>query len=199
MKKRLALSILTVAVISLLVSAATLALFSDKKEVEAVSFAAGTVTLGEPTDVPVEIGPLAPGDGGNCEFEIEYIGSLEAWVGYKWETSGELFDGLLGLYITRVSATIENNVTGLSETITHEFDEEGVQIAAADDVEADALPWPKKVGKVNQGDKARFKVSYMLPWLAGNEYQDKEGTVTFKIYAVQTAHNELFGFPISWQ
>ncbi|MDF2626421.1 MAG: spore coat protein [Symbiobacteriaceae bacterium] len=88
--KRLALSLLAVGVTSLVVTAASFALFSAQTANNNNTFSAGTVTLGNVANCGNTINNIAPGDSGNFTCSVQYTGSLNAWVGYTATMGGDL-------------------------------------------------------------------------------------------------------------
>lgn len=159
--KRILLSLATVGALSALITGATFALFSDEAKNEGNTFAAGTVELGEVTTVDCNIGAenLAPGDEGSCDVKITYSGSLEAWIGVKYETHGALFQGAHPLQISLSGGT---------------------------DVEINGFT---VLGKVTDGENAEVTVSYKFPREADNSYRGAEGTVSLTFTAVQAKNN----------
>jgi spore coat-associated protein N len=163
--KRLSMSLLAVGAVSLMVTAGSLALFSDVTTNQNNTFTAGTVKLGAPTafTCTVHAGGLAPGDNGNCTVSVQYIGSLEAWLGVDWTVGGDLFTGA-----------------------------HPVSIDSVDNGAAPALPsvaGKYVIGKKNTNDTVTTRVNYSWSIDAGNEYQGKSGDINLKFYAVQARNN----------
>ncbi|MFZ5646945.1 MAG: TasA family protein, partial [Bacillota bacterium] len=161
MIKRLSLSLMAVALIAMLVSAATFALFTATTGNESNTFTAGTVTLGQPASTPFTITNLAPGDSGNRTYTVTYTGSLDAWIGLDTTTAGGLFGGTSPLQFTikRGATTFDNN--------------------ASDQV----------VGLVSHDDALTFDIAYSMPLGADNSYQGQSATVTMLVKAVQAKNN----------
>ncbi|HWI66286.1 MAG TPA: TasA family protein [Symbiobacteriaceae bacterium] len=88
--KKMALSMLAVGVTAMIVSAASFALFTASATNNNNTFTAGTVTLGAVAGCSNNIGPIAPGDSGNFNCDVQYTGNLDAWVGYTATISGDL-------------------------------------------------------------------------------------------------------------
>ncbi len=88
--KRMAMSLLAIGVISLIVSAATFALFTAQTANNNNTFSAGTVTLGAVAGCSNTINNIAPGDSGSFNCVVTYTGSLAAWVGYTATMGGDL-------------------------------------------------------------------------------------------------------------
>lgn len=95
MFKKVALSLATVSALSVLVTGASFALFTANTTNQNNTFSAGTVTLGQvtPFSCGVSTSNMAPGDSGSCTVSVSYTGSLDAWVGVDFTTSGALFGG----------------------------------------------------------------------------------------------------------
>lgn len=94
--KKILMSLATVGALSALVTGASFALFTASTTNENNTFSAGTVTLGDlvPFSCGVnDTGNMAPGDSGSCTVSVEYTGSLDAWIGVDFTTSGVLFGG----------------------------------------------------------------------------------------------------------
>lgn len=179
MKKRLALSILAVAAISLIVSAATYALFTASTDNVGNTFTAGTVSLGQPANALLNVENIVPGDSDSAgTFEITYTGSLDAWLGLDTSCTGELLEGNNPLQVTIVDFKKSD-------------DEERIYNNNLKN---------QVVGVVTNGAEIGFKVVYAMPLAAGNEYQGKGATVSLTVHAVQAKNNtepDNSG-PISW-
>lgn len=95
MFKRVALSLAAVSALSILVTGASFALFSAQTQNVNNTFTAGTVTLGSVTPFTCNVATdnMAPGDSGSCNVSVTYTGSLAAWIGVDYSTSGDLFTG----------------------------------------------------------------------------------------------------------
>ncbi len=173
MKKHLFRSLLTVAVITLLVSGASFALFTATTSNASNTFTAGTVTFYQPESAFIDIENLAPGDTGTAgTLAVTYTGSLDAWLGLDSATSGAIFGGATPLEVTISDGA--NTYLG----------------NAADQV----------VGLFHTGDSVTFTTSYSMPLAADNSYQSATGSVSLLVHAVQAKNNtnsENDG-PISW-
>jgi predicted ribosomally synthesized peptide with SipW-like signal peptide len=86
--KKMVLSLLAVGVTALLVSAASFALFTAQATNNNNVFTAGTVTLNGPTGCSNTYNNIAPGDAGSFTCDVQYTGSLPAWVGYTAAFTG---------------------------------------------------------------------------------------------------------------
>ncbi|MFZ5649992.1 MAG: TasA family protein [Bacillota bacterium] len=174
MIKRLSLSLMAVALIAMLVSAATFALFTSTTTNQANTFTAGTVTLSQVAGVPFTLSNIAPGDAGTAgTFTVAYTGSLNAWLGLTTSTSGDLFAG----------------TTPLTVTITD---------GASNSYLANAANQVVGTAAVGTGTSVTFTVNYSMPLSAGNEYQGDAGTLNMEVKAVQAANNSTSSGPISW-
>lgn len=162
--KRISMSLLAIGVISLVVSAASFALFSAQTANQQNTFTAGTVELGTVTGFTcsVHAGGLAPGDSGNCAVSVTYTGSLEAWIGVTASGNGALFSGANPMAITSVT----DGATALAQ-----------------------VGGKYVIGTRNNGESAAVTINYAFPLAAGNEYQGASGTVDLMFYAVQARNN----------
>lgn len=162
--KRVALSLLTVGVISAVVTAGTYALFSASTTNLNNTFTAGTVTLGSTTPFActVHAGGLAPGDTGACNVSVTYTGSLDAWLGVDVSGSGDLFSGATPLAITG----IKSGATPLSQVA-------GKYV----------------IGQRSTGQGAAVTIEYSFPLAADNSYQGKSGDINLMFHAVQSRNN----------
>jgi predicted ribosomally synthesized peptide with SipW-like signal peptide len=88
--KRIVMSLLAVGVVSLIVTAASFALFTAQTANNNNTFSAGTVTLGAVAGCSNTIANIAPGDSGNFNCTVTYTGTLSAWVGYTATMGGDL-------------------------------------------------------------------------------------------------------------
>ena len=66
--------------IASLATGASFALFSATGNAQSNTFAAGTVSLGSATSVPIDLGNMAPGDTAQSSYSITYSGSLPAFL-----------------------------------------------------------------------------------------------------------------------
>lgn len=174
MVKRLTASLLAVALISLLVSGATFALFTATTSNVNNTFSSGTVSLGNPTSTSIVVSNIAPGDTGSNSFSVDYTGSLEAWLALDTDidavdpvTVTDLFDGP-----TPLSVTITDNITPGK---TYNLDGTNQVVG--------------KFGGSGNPASVTLNVVYELPLGAGNDYQDKTGTLTLTVHAVQAKNN----------
>jgi spore coat-associated protein N len=162
--KRLSMSLLAVGAVSLMVTAGSFALFSASTTNQNNVFTAGTVGLGAPTafTCSVHAGGLAPGDSGACAVSVTYTGSLDAWLGVGYSTSGDLFGGANPMQITDVKS-------GPTSLLT--------------------VGGKRVIGQRTTGQNAPVSVEYTFPLAAGNEYQGKSGAIDLMFYAVQARNN----------
>lgn len=172
--KRVSLSLLAIAVVSLLVSASSFALFSAQSGNANNTFTAGTVTLGAPMFDATDVLNIAPGDSGSKGYSIQYTGSLDAWLGLSTSTSGDLFTCDGG---GRFHATYTDGVNTYSGN-------------AADQV----------VGIFMPGQILSLGLNWSLDLAAGNDCQGDSAMVSIMVKAVQARNNTLPGNagPISW-
>lgn len=105
--KKMALSLLAVGVTALVVSAASFALFTAQAVNNNNTFSAGTVTLGSVAGCSNTMNNIAPGDAGSFTCDVEYTGSLSAWVGYTASMAGDLAicDGANSLQVSNLTAS----------------------------------------------------------------------------------------------
>lgn len=185
MKKRFMLSLMTVALVALLASGATFALFTDTTSNNSNTFSAGTVTLDDPVFTIADITGLAPGDTGSEEWTVSYSGSLDAYLGLDTKLSGDLAtpnhtgsDGILA------------NGDCLTVTIT---DNKTHNASNAYDNNADN----QLVGKFSQNDTVTFTVEWELPLGANNGYQGDSATLEMLVHAVQADNNSESN--ITWE
>ncbi|MDA8234129.1 MAG: TasA family protein [Clostridia bacterium] len=185
MKKRLLLSLMTVAMISVLVAGASFALFSANTTNGGNTLTAGTVTLGEPRVVNATLDNIAPGDSGDViDYTVTYTGNLPAWLGVKVWTSGSLFAGTSPATVTVADGNTNTYV-------------------ASSSIPTNPTVIKKAAGATtafNNAETVTFDVNYAFPIGAGNEYQGATGTVNLALYAVQSEHNtnSTNDGPISW-
>ncbi|HLN64104.1 MAG TPA: TasA family protein [Symbiobacteriaceae bacterium] len=165
MFKRLSLSLMAVAVVALLVSAASFALFTADASNENNTFTAGTVTLTNDTTFHIDIDNLAPGDAGDAgTWNVTYTGSLNAWLGIKAVASGDLMtcDG------------------GGRFTITVS---DGTNTYAVNDLNYQVM------GMFSQGDPVGINVDYSFALAAGNDCQGDSASLDLYVHAVQSDNN----------
>lgn len=171
MMKRLSMSLLVIAAVSLMVGSATYALFTATSSNINNTFTTGTVSFGDDFVGGFSIDNIAPGDSGSEEAaRVTYVGSLKAYIGINATVSGDLFEGTHPLDLT------------LS--------------AMGTDVAADGNTYA--VGIVENGAEIAVTADWSFPLEAGNEYQGKSGEVNFVIKAVQHRNNDNGAEPIAW-
>lgn len=172
MTKRLLLSLVSIAAVAGLVAGGTLALFSNQISGND-TWSAGTVTLGEITEIePCQLPDLwAPGDEFTCDFEVTYIGSLDAWVGVQLVGQGGLFD------------KAKNGIRFDVPTALRQ-DENGIYV----------------LGLAEPDKKIPVSVKITFPIEAGNDLQGAKGTVIATLKAVQAKHNTnaAQNGPVAW-
>ncbi len=162
MKKRLMLSLMTVALVALLASGATFALFTAQTESNTSTLTAGTVTFGKPCSFLANVGPLAPGDEGNIgTFSVKYTGNLKAWIGVKGIVTGDLKDVL--------DVTIKHG--------NNEYDADGNIYAIG--------TYPAFYNR-----DIELTAKYDFDINSGNTYQGKTATFKLQVFAVQYKNND---------
>lgn len=177
MTRKLTLSLMAVALIAMLVSGATFALFSATTTNTTNTFTAGTVALGTPASTMIDVANIAPGDNNTATpytYAVTYTGSLDAWLGLTTTTSGAIFGGAYPLAITisdganSYLANAANQVVGTTA--------------------------------VTSGTTKNFSVTYSMPLLADNTYQSATGSLSLLVKAVQARNNTNSAgtAPISW-
>lgn len=174
--KRLSMSLLAVGLISLVVSAATFALFSATTTNTNNTFTAGTVTLGTPSTTLVNVTNIAPGDSGSGTYSVEYTGSLDAWLGLDTALSGDLTscDGG-GHFVVNISDGVNSYGANAMNQV----------IGAA----------PVATGAITN-----LTVNWALALAAGNDCQADSATLSMTVHAVQSRNNTnaTNDGPISW-
>ncbi len=163
MFKRISLSLLAVGVISLVVSAASLALFNAVSTDAVNTFTAGTVTLGEPSTSIGNVTDIAPGDSGSYTYEVEYTGSLEAWLSLTTWVYGDLKTCDNGGHFT----------VDISDGTNTYSANGGNQL----------------LGKFNQGETVTLTVNWGLDRAAGNDCQGDSAQIHLTVVAVQARNN----------
>ncbi len=172
--KRISLSLLAIAMVSLVVSASSFALFSAQSGNADNTFTAGTVTLGAPTTDFMAINNIAPGDSGARSYSIEYTGSLDAWIGLDVATTGDLM-----------------TCDGGGKFITSLTDGTNTYSGNANDQVA---------GVYTPGQTLNLTLNWALDLSAGNDCQGDGAAVSLMVKAVQHRNN-INGTgtgPISW-
>ncbi|MFZ5815198.1 MAG: TasA family protein [Bacillota bacterium] len=171
--KRISLSLLAIAMVSLVVSASSFALFSAQSGNADNTFTAGTVTLGTPVTDFMAINNIAPGDAGTRSYSIEYTGSLDAWIGISTASSGDLFSCDGG---GKFNVTLSDGVNTYSSNAANQV-----------------------VGVFTPGQDLNLTMNWALDLAAGNDCQGDGASVSLMVKAVQYRHNDNgSGGPISW-
>jgi hypothetical protein len=174
----------------------TTALFSDSLTNTADSFTAGTVTVGlGSTTTNCSVTELAPGDSSSgygsgsldklqCTFDVEYTGSLPAYLG----VDVNLLNGPTALYtgnagglqmsiaadgVLVVSGTTFENQSGVATPV--------VAGSSVDNILLSTTP-------VNTGETVTFTVDYLLPLAASNALQGGSASAQLTFHAVQSAN-----------
>lgn len=174
----------------------TTALFSDSLTNSSDSFTAGTVTVDNgPTSTTCSVTELAPGDSSTgfgsgsvdkvrCTFNVEYTGSLPAYLG----VDVNLLNGATALY-TGATDGLQMNIAadGVPVVTGTSFkNESGVSTpvvagTAVDNILLSTTP-------VNTGETVTFTVDYLLPLAAPNSLQGGSSSVQLTFHAVQSAN-----------
>lgn len=174
----------------------TTALFSDSLSNTADAFTAGTVTVGlGSTSTTCNVTELAPGDSSTaygsgsadkvrCTFDVEYTGSLPAYLG----VDVNLLNGAKALYtgsatglqakiaadgVGVINGTSFNNSSGVATPL--------VAGTSVDNILLSTTP-------VNTGETVTFTVDYLLPLTAPNALQGGSASVQLTFHAVQSAN-----------
>ena len=174
----------------------TTALFSDSLSNRTDAFTAGTVTVGlGSTSTTCNVSELAPGDSSTaygsgsadkvrCTFNVEYTGSLPAYLG----VDVNLLNGAKALYtgsanglqakiaadgVGVINGTTYNNSAGVATPV--------VAGTSVNNILLSTTP-------VNTGRTVTFTVDYLLPLAAPNSLQGGSSTVQLTFKAVQSAN-----------
>lgn len=162
MKKRIAMSLATIGLVSSLVGGATFALFTSSATNTGNNFTAGTVVIS--MDKPdgtkyFDLNTIAPGDSGSAPVVVKNGGSLELRYDIAQTLDGELAAGTDGLKVTIK-------------------DSAGAVITPGDNNRVLA-----------PGGTETLTVSWTLPLAAGNEYQGDSALLGITLNAEQTKNN----------
>lgn len=163
MTKKISLSLLVIAVLSIMVSSASLALFTATTSNIDNSFASGDVTLDESTGTAIQVNNIAPGDSGSGTYSVTYVGSLDAWLGVDIASSGGLFtcDGANSL-----------------------------QVSISDGANSYALNGANQVvGLFDDGDDVTLTTSWSLPLAADDDCENQTASISLEFHAVQARNN----------
>lgn len=210
-KKRLALvagSVTAAGAVATLVAGTTFGLFSaTPSSSTANTFATGTVSIGNPVSTACTITDMVPGDestgfvaysgdgvtGNNqsskdlqCKFQVQYTGSVPAYIGLGTAASGNL-----PLKWELASATSDNN----TPTTPTQAPGSTYTSTAAGSINANSASSPlyvaKDAGTANSatGDKYyTFYVDYALA-TAYSAQTNTGASLTLTVYAVQAGNN----------
>lgn len=151
-----------VGAIAALAIGASFALFSATSAGANQTFTAGTVSLNSPTTGTCTVSNLEPGDTGNCNFTVNYGGSLPAYIGAEATANGVLAPEL--------SFTIDGSALGSNPVLIGN----SVSGSAQDP----------------NGEVFTAVVGYTFSASADNSYQAQSAVVTVTFYAVQCSNNE---------
>lgn len=184
MLKRLSLSLMAIAVIAVMVSAATFALFTAETKNEGNTFGAGTVSLTNATGTSFAVTGAVPGDTGGGNFTVSYDGSLNAWLGLSVGLKGELFtcDAAYPPAVTISDGTNTYTLPTVDPAAPSTLSTTAMQLIGAVAPPTDPL------------DAATFATqtitaNWTLPLDMGNDCQTKTGEIVLTFKAVQSASN----------
>ncbi len=174
----------------------TTALFSDSLSNTADAFTAGTVTVGlGSTSTTCNVSELAPGDSSTaygsgsadkvrCTFDVEYTGSLPAYLG----VDVNLLNGATALYTgsaNGLQAKIAADGVGVINGTTY-ANSAGVATPVVAGTSVDNILL--STTPVNTGETVTFTVDYLLPLVAPNTLQGGSSSVQLTFKAVQSAN-----------
>ncbi len=189
MIRKLATTILVLALFGALVSLSALAVFTDSASVPSNTFSTGTVDIStSPTSAVVTFANMAPGDSTTQPLVVSNIGTLE--LRYAMITSATNAD-LKGLR-DQLQLTIKTIDVTTPATPCDNFD--GTVLYGAGNLAAGAI------GSNAQGAQAGDRVlaagasetlcfRVELPLATGNAFQNATTTATFTFDAEQTVNN----------
>lgn len=166
LNKKIALSLMSVALVSALVGGATFAIFTDTASNPENTFTAGTVDINSEitTNWSANANNMAPGDTKEAVITVKNAGSLELRYDVSQSTSGALFGGA-----TPATVAYERSTDGgATWTAFIPGDNNFVMAAGASNL---------------------IKVKVTLPSAADNSYQGATGSLTVTFSAEQTANN----------
>jgi spore coat-associated protein N len=180
MLKRLSLSLIAIAAITVTVSAATFALFTAGAKNEGNTFSAGTVSLNETSSQSFAITNAMPGDSGTGSYTVEYDGTLNAWLGLSVGAQGDLFTCDVA-YAPAVTVSDGTNTYPLPAV--DPANPTALATGPMTLVGAVAAPTPTVT------ESRTITVNWNLPLDMGNSCQDKSGSVVLTLKAVQQDSN----------
>lgn len=106
MQKKIYLSMMVIAFVSLLIGGATFAMFTSQATNSDNTFATGTVAVtAGPQTYTVPVSNIAPGDSYSGSFTVKNDGTLKMWYKVTSSTSGDLFSGATPATVTPNSVT----------------------------------------------------------------------------------------------
>jgi predicted ribosomally synthesized peptide with SipW-like signal peptide len=159
---------------ALLVGGATMALFTDTAENTGNSFAAGTLTVDldkQGEERYFELSNIAPGDRGSATITVINSGSLA--LRYKFDDL--VRDGYL------VALNGEEGEFG-QYPVEFTFKVDGQEIRVGEN---------GTFLELKPGQSQDVTVEWELPLNAGNDYQNKQGSIGISVYAEQIQNNPL--------
>jgi predicted ribosomally synthesized peptide with SipW-like signal peptide len=171
--KKILLSLLTIALVSVVAVGATRAYFADDEIVPGNTFSTGTVRIGETWQMPLTFSGLYPAaEQTSPIFAVKYIGSVKGdlYYGLKFTPNHDDLSGVLYIQIERVTSAGDHIdwIYGGWTSVTQPFNN-----------------WTKVASGLNQNEWAYYKLSVRMDQNAGNEYQDKTAVNDVVLYAVQ--------------
>ena len=178
MKKKIVTAILTITLCLALIAGSTFALFTSESKVD-ISINSATVSITATASAPImgstlgtalgtataagnelTLTNLVPGD--YATFTIDVVNNSNVSVKYKTIISVANDNGLVSGLVITIGDTVFTNVAGNGELASTDWE-------LIDPDEGDAV----------------VNVKIALPEEAGNDYQDKTCTLTYKVEAVQ--------------
>ena len=173
MRKRIVASMLVIALAAALLGGATLAWFTDRTSADA-EFTAGTIKLGKPVAVPLNIPAMAPGDTTpGWDITVKNEGTLDMY--YRLYFEGEAAGSLAEVLTVSIDGVEKGTLASLIGTDNAVFDQDmRLNSGAADKV---------------------LTFSFHLPVSADNTYQGKAFTGNLVVEATQVANQ---GAEIKW-
>jgi spore coat-associated protein N len=175
--KRISLSLLAIGAVSVVVSAASFALFSAQTSNQQNTFSSGTVAFGAPSHNIVNVSNIAPGDKATYNYSVQYTGSLDAWLGIDASFTGDLLS-------CDAANSLQAAISDGRKTFTSSTSATQVLGTAP----------------VSTGHTVNLTVDWELPLAAGNSCQGKSAAIAFTVKAVQSRNNTnaTNDGPVSW-
>ncbi len=193
MKKRILLSLLTIAMVVAATATGALALFTDQETVAANSFSTGEVDLaltnGAP--LPFSVSGMAPGDVVYGGLQVSNSGDME--LRYAMTTTADGTSVLDEQLVLTIDVVTGNGIDGIWYTnddvvaTPNIYGPDGqLSIAVIGDPSAGEDSGDRTLA-TSGDERLRFKVT--LPLATDNSYKGTTCTVAFVFDAEQTANN----------